>query len=119
MEIRELTCINCPIGCQLTVKMQDDQVLSVSGNNCKLGDIYARKEVVDPRRIITSTVALEGGHMPTVPVKTKTDVPKGMIFDIMKEINSLRAKAPVHIGDVLKENICNTGVDLVATAERK
>lgn len=120
MQKRELTCINCPLGCQLTVEMDEDSnVLSVTGNNCKLGDIYARKEVKDPRRMVCSTVRLEGGKYPTVSVKTKNDIPKGKIFNIMKEINQVTAKAPVHIEDVLKEDLCGTGVDLVATAERK
>ncbi len=116
MEIRELTCINCPLGCQLKVEMNGGEVVSVSGNTCKRGEIYARKEVVSPTRTVTSTVAVVGGVHPVVPVKTKSDIPKSKIFDCMKEINAAAVKAPVHIGDVIIENVCSSGVDVVATA---
>ncbi len=119
VEVRELTCINCPLGCQLKVEMSEGEVISVSGNTCKRGDIYARKEVVSPTRTVTSTVAVIGGMHPVVPVKTKSDIPKSKIFDCMKEINSAAVKAPVHIGDVVIKNVCSSGVDVVATANMK
>ncbi|MDO4593796.1 MAG: DUF1667 domain-containing protein [Tissierellia bacterium] len=118
--IRELTCINCPLGCDLTVKLdENNEVVDVSGNNCKMGEIYAKKEVKDPRRMVCSTVRLIGGKYNTVPVKTKSDIPKGKIFEVMKEINNAEAKAPVHIGDILIEDLAGTGVSLVSTAERE
>ncbi len=116
MEIRELTCINCPLGCQLRVEMNEGEVVSVSGNTCKRGDIYARKEVVSPTRTVTSTVAVVGGVHPVVPVKTKSDIPKSKIFDCMKEINAAAVNAPVYIGDVIIKDVCSSGVDVVATA---
>ncbi len=115
MEVRQLTCINCPMGCQLEVTLEGTKVVSVTGNTCPRGDIYARKEVVHPTRIVTSTVRVDGGALPVASVKTKSDIPKDKIFDVMEAIDLLRVKAPVHIGDVLKENIANTGVELVAT----
>lgn len=117
MSVRELTCIGCPLGCALTVTLENDEVVSVTGNTCKRGDDYARKEVTHPTRIVTSTVLVEGGEIPMVSVKTQNDIPKEKIMDIMKEINALRVKAPVHIGDVLLENICGTGVNLIATKQ--
>ena len=116
MEIRELTCINCPLGCQLKVEMEGTEVISVSGNTCKRGEIYARKEVVSPTRTVTSTVAVKGGVHPVVPVKTKSDIPKSKIFECMAEINAVTVEAPVSIGDVVIENVCGTGVQVVATA---
>ena len=117
MSVRELTCIGCPLGCALTVTLENDEVVSVTGNTCKRGDDYARKEVTHPTRIVTSTVLVEDGEIPMVSVKTQNDSPKEKIMDIMKEINALRVKAPVHIGDVLLENICGTGVNLIATKQ--
>ena len=117
MSVRELTCIGCPLGGALTVTLENDEVVSVTGNTCKRGDDYARKEVTHPTRIVTSTVLVEGGEIPMVSVKTQNDIPKEKIMDIMKEINALRVKAPVHIGDVLLENICGTGVNLIATKQ--
>ena len=114
MEKRELTCINCPMGCQLTVTIDGDNI-TVTGNTCPRGDDYARKEVTDPRRIVTSSVAVSGSETKRISVKTKTDIPKGKIFDVMDVIRKTTVTAPIEIGDVVCENIADTGVQLVAT----
>lgn len=117
MEIRELTCISCPMGCPLTVEMDGNEVVSVTGNTCKRGDVYARKEVTNPTRIVTSTVRVIGGKSEMVSVKTKEDIPKGKIFDCVKALKGVEVTAPVHIGDVIVANVAGTGVDIVATKE--
>ena len=114
MEKRELICIGCPLGCPLVVSIEGDQI-SVAGNTCKRGEDYGKKEVTNPTRTVTSSVRVEGGVIPMVSVKTKTDIPKGKIFACMEEIQKASAAAPVHIGDVLIENCAGTGVDVVAT----
>ncbi|MDY6325194.1 MAG: DUF1667 domain-containing protein [Catonella sp.] len=116
MEERHLTCIGCPMGCQITVGMDKGEVISVEGNTCKRGDIYARKEVTNPTRIVTSTVTVTGGKRERVSVKTASDIPKSKIFDIMKEINHATTAAPVKIGDVIITDVCGTGVNIVATS---
>lgn len=115
METRELICIGCPLGCPLTVRIDGENV-EVSGNTCKRGDDYARKEVTNPTRIVTSTVMVEGGMDVTVSVKTRSDVPKGKIFDCVKSLKGIVVEAPVKIGDVIVENAAGTGVDIIATA---
>ena len=112
---RELTCIGCPMGCPLIVTMEAGEVISVTGNTCKRGDVYARKEVTDPTRIVTSTVRVSGGDADMVSVKTKEDIPKGKIFDCVKALKGITVPAPVHIGDVILRNVADTGVDIVAT----
>ena len=86
MEERKLTCIGCPMGCPLTVVMNGEEVESVTGNTCKRGAVYARKEVTNPTRIVTSTVRVVGGSINMVSVKTKEDIPKGRIFDCVKAL---------------------------------
>ncbi|HJB82852.1 MAG TPA: DUF1667 domain-containing protein [Candidatus Mediterraneibacter intestinavium] len=115
MEIRNLTCISCPMGCPITVEMDGDEVVSVTGNTCKRGDVYARKEVTDPTRIVTSTVRVIGGKADMVSVKTKEDIPKGKIFDCVKALKGVEVEAPVKIGDVIVPDVAGTGVDIVAT----
>jgi len=115
MEKRELTCINCPLGCALTVTLDGGEVVEVTGYTCPRGLNYAKKEVTAPARIVTSTVAVKGGALPVVPVKTASDIPKGLIFDCMSEINNVSAQAPVKQGDVLIRDVCGTGVDVIAT----
>ena len=115
MEERKLTCIGCPMGCPLTVVMNDEEVVSVTGNTCKRGDVYARKEVTDPTRIVTSTVRVSGGSIPMVSVKTKEDIPKDKIFECVRALKGIQVPAPVYIGDIILKNVADTGVDIVAT----
>ena len=117
MEIRTLTCISCPMGCPLTVEMDGDEIISVTGNTCKRGDVYARKEVTAPTRIVTSTVKVTNGSADMVSVKTKTDIPKDKIFDCVKCLKGVSVVAPIHIGDVIIPNAAGTGVDIVATKD--
>ena len=112
---RELTCICCPRGCALTVEYEGKEVFSVTGNTCPRGDKYAREEVVEPKRVVTSTVKVEGGRDNVTSVRTNAGVPKAKIFEVMKEINSIVLKAPVKIGDIAKKDICGTGADLLVT----
>lgn len=116
MAVIELTCISCPLGCPLKVETDESgAVVNVSGNTCKRGEEYGKKEVTAPMRTVTSTVRVAGGVAPVVSVRTKTDIPKDKIFQVMEEIRKAEAKAPVEIGDVVVENIAGTGVDLIAT----
>lgn len=115
MAVQELICIGCPMGCSLSVEMQGNEVLHVSGNTCPRGDAYARKEMTNPTRIVTSTVCVEGREM--LSVKTGSDIPKGKIMDCIKELKGICVKAPVHIGDIIIENVAGTGVPVVATKQ--
>lgn len=117
MEKRELTCIGCPMGCPLVVELEGSDVVSVTGQTCKRGEVYARKEVTNPTRIVTSTVRAEGGKVDMVSVKTRDDIPKEKIFECVKALKGVTVKAPVHIGDVIVKNVAGTGVDIVATKE--
>ncbi len=111
---RELTCIVCPKGCQLTVTLEGDKnVVSVEGHTCKRGETYARAECTAPMRTVTSTVARVGGGV--VPVKTDRTVPKELMLDCMKIINSVSVAADAPIGTVVVENILGTGANVVTT----
>ena len=111
---KTLTCVACPLGCSITVEHEGAQVFSVTGNTCKRGDAYARTEIVNPTRNISSTVKVIGGVHPVVPVKTSAPIPKTMIFDCMKEINAVSVNAPVRLGQVIISDVLGTGVDIVA-----
>jgi len=115
MEKQELICIGCPMGCALTVTMEGKEILAVEGYTCERGRAYAEKEVTSPTRIVTSTVRVEGyGRTGVVPVKTRTDIPKGKVFDCVKALKEVTVQAPVFIGEVILENAAGTGVDVVA-----
>ena len=103
------------MGCPITVEMEDGQIINVTGNTCKRGEVYARKEVTSPTRIVTSTVKVKGGTADMVSVKTKEDLPKDKIFDCIRALKGIEAEAPVQIGDVILKDAAGTGVDIVAT----
>ncbi len=118
MEVRELICINCPLGCPLTVRIEGENI-EVSGNTCNRGIDYAQKEVFHPTRIVTSTVRVTEGELGRVPVKTEHDIPKGRIFDCMEEIRKAAVAAPVSIGQVIIPDCAGTGVSIIATRNIK
>lgn len=118
METVRLICIGCPMGCPLEATLEGGEVKSVKGNTCPRGDAYARKEVTHPTRIVTSTVrvygSVSGARM--LPCKTRTDIPKDKIFDVVRALKGVAVAAPVRAGDVVLENAAGTGVDVIATA---
>ena len=119
-EVIEMTCISCPVGCSLTVEYEKkngkavEGGIKVTGNTCPRGEIYAKNEVIAPKRTVTTTVRLSGGG--TVSVKTDTPAPKGEIFNILKKLRGVEVFAPVKIGQVIYKDIC-VGVNIVATQE--
>lgn len=117
METRELICIGCPLGCPLTVTVENQEVTSVTGNTCPRGEAYARKEVTNPTRIVTSTVRVEHGVAPMVSCKTASDIPKDKIFAVTAALKDVLVSAPITIGDVLLANVADTGVDIIATKD--
>lgn len=114
---RELTCIVCPKGCQLTVELDGKKVVSVEGYTCKRGLTYAETECTAPMRTLTTTAAVAGGGV--VPVKTDRTIPKEMLFECMKAINEIRVPADAKLGDVVIENILGTGANVVTTRNVK
>ena len=115
METKDMICICCPIGCALRVT-RDGEKISVTGFTCKRGEAYGIQEMRCPMRTVTSSVRVNGGVRPVCSVKTATQVPKAAIGGVLEAIRDLTVSAPVHIGDVLAENIAGTGANLVATA---
>ncbi|MBR1708727.1 MAG: DUF1667 domain-containing protein [Clostridia bacterium] len=111
---KQIVCINCPLGCRITVSMEGTEIKSIKGNTCKRGENYARQEVLQPVRVITAVLPVVGSEIP-VSVKTAAPVPKDKIFDCMHEMGKVKVQAPIHMGDVIVPNILGTGVDVVAT----
>ena len=117
--MRELICINCPLGCRLSVDDKDLANIKVSGNTCPRGATYAVNEITSPKRMVTSSVPVDGSKTKRVSVKTSAPIAKSLIFQCLEEVRSLRVKAPVAIGDVLLANVCGTDVNIVATKGAK
>ena len=115
METRVLNCIMCPMGCEMTVTLENGKFVSVTGNSCPRGAKYAETEVTDPRRMLTTTVRIRGGLLPLLPVVSADVLPKGKIADCVAYLRNITAEAPVKAGDVIVHDSLGLGVDIVAS----
>lgn len=115
MTERQLICIGCPLGCMLTATLENGTVTNVTGNTCRRGDDYARKECTAPERTVTGTVRVQGGSAPVASVRTSTPIPKEMVLDLARLMARLEISAPVRAGDVICADVLGTGSDLLAT----
>ena len=113
--MKELICIVCPQGCRLRV--DEANGYAVSGNRCARGEEYGRTELLNPTRVLTSTVEVEGSHIARCPVKTDGVIPKGKMFEAMELVRAVKVCAPVKTGQVIIADILGTGVNLVATRD--
>ncbi|MDD3958387.1 MAG: DUF1667 domain-containing protein [Candidatus Izemoplasmatales bacterium] len=114
-DVRRITCINCPLGCTLEVELKENEVISVTGFQCPRGKDYAKKEVLNPTRTITSIIPVVHGNQPMVSVKTDQDIPKGKIRQVMYALKDLMVEAPVEIGQIILANVAETEVNIIAT----
>lgn len=117
METREMVCINCPLGCMLTVTKENDGSVTVTGNTCPRGEVYGRTELTDPRRTVTTTVRIQGRANAVVSVKTAEPIPKDKIEACIAALKNVEVSAPVSIGEVILKNVADTGIDIVATKD--
>jgi len=111
-------CIGCPLGCRLEVEENDEhEVVEVRGHHCKKGERFARQEHVDPRRMLTTTVAVRGGRLARLPVRTVDTVPKDLVMPLCEALRAVEVAAPVSMGDVVLGDALGSGVDVVASRD--
>ena len=115
MSKKEMTCIICPMGCYLEIETDGSSSYKISGNRCKRGEEYAVRELLSPMRVLTSTVKLKNSYLKKLPVKTDGPIPKNLMFECINILKSIEVEAPVKIGDIIVENILNTGVNVRST----
>ena len=114
---KTIICTSCPVGCDLTVTMVEGKIVDVEGNVCKKGVDYVEQEIFDPRRMVATTVKVKNGFHPLVPVYTEKPVPKPKIMDVLAEIRQVELEAPVHINDVVIEDVLGTGINVIASRD--
>ncbi len=111
-------CIGCPLGCRLEVEEDEDhQIVEVRGHSCKKGERFARQEHVDPRRMLTTTVAVHGGVIARLPVRTVDTIPKDLVLPMCERLRTVAVTAPVSMGDVVLPDALGSGVDVVASRD--
>ena len=114
-KVRNLTCIVCPKGCDLAVLRDADGILIIKGNECEHGHVYALEEMTAPVRVLTTTVALRGGRLPLLPVRSSAPLPRERLMACMEVIAGVVATPPLGRGAPVVRYILGTGVDMVAT----
>lgn len=117
VEKKILNCITCPIGCEITAELTDGVITSITGNSCPRGEKYTKEELTAPRRMLTSTVQVEGGKMPLLPVVSAQTLPKEKIIACAKALRSVKVEAPIKEGAVVCENILGLGVNIIASRD--
>jgi CxxC motif-containing protein len=109
-------CIGCPLGCRLEVDEDEEGlIVEVRGFSCKRGKTYAMQEHTSPQRTVTTTVGITGGLHARLPVRTTGTVAKARVMDVCHFLRTITVAAPVQMGDVIVENMLNTGTNIVAT----
>lgn len=121
IETIPMTCIVCPMGCNMEVTIENDgknrKVTKVVDNGCPRGSEYAKKELLNPTRTLTTTILVENGVLDVVPVKTAGEVPKNMLMQCMEIVRRAKVKAPVKRGDILIHDILGTSINVIACAD--
>lgn len=115
IETATYLCTGCPLGCRLEVDVVEDDIIEIRGFECAKGKRYARQEHTDPRRPLSTTVAITGGTLPRLPVRTAEPVPKTVVLHLARALRDLTVEAPLHRGQVVLSDALGTGVDVIAT----
>lgn len=117
MNATEIVCIVCPNGCRIRCEAQNGE-LHCSGQKCKRGVEYAIAELTHPMRSLTTSVRTVFPDSPVVSVRTDGEVEKAKLIDIVKTLGQVTVDQRVKIGDIIAENICGTGVNIICTSDR-
>lgn len=113
---KDIRCIICPTGCLIHVENINGELI-IEGHSCKRGEEYAREEFVSPKRILTTTMQVENGFLPLVPVRSDNPILKDKLEDALKQIARTKTKAPIKMGDVLIEDILGLGINIIASRD--
>lgn len=120
IEKREVICLQCPFACRIKAEVEGTgKILSISGNRCNLGKAFAEQEIVNPVRILTTTVRIlsEDEEHPLLPVQTQKPIPKELLREAMRELAEVVVKPPIRYGDIILSNVSKSGIDVIATFE--
>jgi CxxC motif-containing protein len=112
---KHFVCVVCPIGCEIEVVHDGSKIISMEGNKCEKSEEFVRQELIEPMRIVTTTVRIQGSKWPVVPVRTDKSVPKRLFPRIMRRLTRINLQAPVNMLDVVVGDILHTGANVIAT----
>jgi len=114
-EKKHFVCVVCPIGCEIDVVHDGSKIISMEGNKCEKSEEFVTQELIEPMRILTTTVRIQDSRWPVVPVRTDKAVPKRLFPRIMKQLRRVKLQAPVNMLDVVVRDVLRTGANIIAT----
>jgi len=114
---KEIVCIVCPNGCRIRCE-QSGEAIACSGQKCKRGVDYATSELTHPMRSLTTSVKTVFPDSPVVSVRTDGEIEKNMLLAVSMALRDVLVQSRVKVGDIIAENICDTGVNIICTSDR-
>ena len=114
-EKKHFVCVVCPIGCEIDVVHDGSRIISMEGNKCERSEEFVSQELIEPMRILTTTVRIQGSRWPVIPVRTDKSVPKRLFPRIMRQLRGINLQAPVNMLDVVVKDVVGTGANITAT----
>jgi CxxC motif-containing protein len=114
-EKRHFVCVVCPVGCEIDVVHDGGKIISMEGNKCEKSEEFVRQELIEPMRILTTTVRIQGSRWPVIPVRTDRAVPKRLFPSTMRQLRRIKLHAPVNMLDVVVKDVLHTGADIIST----
>lgn len=114
-EKKHFVCVVCPVGCEIDVVHDGSEIISTEGNKCEKSEEFVSQELIEPMRILTTTVRIQGSNWPVIPVRTDKAVPKRLFACIMRQLRRIKLQAPVSMLDVVVRDVLHTGADIIAT----
>lgn len=112
---RTFTCIVCPVGCEIEVEAEGQEIRKITGEGCPRGRAYVENEIRNPMRSLTSSVLVDGGTAEITSVRLTKPIPRNQMMDVMRELRKIRVEAPVALGQIIYENILGLGSDVMIT----
>jgi len=115
VEKKHFVCVVCPVGCEIDVVHDGSEIISMGGNKCEKSEEFVTQELIEPMRILTTTVRIQGSKWPVIPVRTDKAVPKRLFPRVMKRLGRTKLQAPVNMLDVVVRDVLHTGANIIAT----
>jgi len=113
---KDIRCIICPTGCLVHIENVSGELI-IEGHSCKRGEEYAREEFIAPKRILTTTIRVENGFLPLVPVRSDKPIPKEKLEETLKQIAKTIIKAPIKMGDILLKKVLGLDINIIASRD--
>ena len=110
---KDLICVVCPVGCRMKISGTIED-LKVSGEQCKRGVEHAYEEITNPTRMVCTTVKIQGGIHPVIPVRTDKPIAEKYKLEVVKAVKDITLTSPIEMGEVIVEDLFGTGVNLIA-----